>query len=475
MRRTVVAACAVCAVLFAVCPAATADDDSAVIEEFHGGTLSSTSTFSLGFFYGAGSRPGGLGAPVGTAAGGAEAITGNPAGLAFLDGSAVLIDILPPIGASLGDFVDLEERVSEEIDDALDEYDEGELDPVYPELSVDMGQPGGVVSGALALHTGRFVLGAAIEEPMSLGLDLVDTGMEALGHTVKDEGEGDVDIDMRLTADTAVDVALRVDRTTLGGGYRITDALSAGASVSFYRSKGEVAASLRGDGIINYGGTEYAFNDPNDPWHNALDQTVDGSYEGEAVGWTVGASWRPGRSLTVDAAYVVAPTIALDGEIVTVSNLPPAFEDGEIDADGISASQPTLTEPETEVEDARADIEFPSYIGGAVSIELGPALTTIEYRRYMGALAVAFDEYYEAVEASDGLGLEVDLGAMRFGAGVLRGTLVHDDGDERTEEDIILPLVNLGFGIGVIDGMRLETTALAVPMQAFRTSLVYEF
>jgi hypothetical protein len=461
--------------LLAVCPTAAADEDSAALDEFYGGTLSSASTISLGFFYGAGSSPGGLGAPIGTARPGADDITGNPAGLAFLDASAVLVDVLPPIGASLGDFVDLEERVAEEIDAALDDYNDGELEPTYPELSIDMGQPGGVVSGALALHTGRFVLGAAVEEPMSLGLDLVDTGLEALGHTVKDDGEGDVDIDMRLTADAAVDLSLRIDRTTLGGGYRIGEALSAGGSVSFYRSEGRVSASVLGGGIINYGGTEYAFNDPSDPWSNGLHQTIDGSYEGTGVGWTVGASWRPGPGIVVDAAYVMAPTLTLTGELVTVSNLPPAFEDGDLDPDGISASQPTYTESETEVENASATVSFPSYFGGAVTFETGPLLTTVEYRRYTGALSVAFEEYYEAFQATDGLGLEFDLGAARLGAGVLRGTLIHEDGEERTEEDVYVPLANLGFGIGIIDGMRIETTALAVPLQAFRTSLVYEF
>ncbi|MBD3368381.1 MAG: hypothetical protein GF405_09475, partial [Candidatus Eisenbacteria bacterium] len=403
------------------------------------------------------------------------AVTGNPAGLAFLDGSAVLVDVLPPVGASLGDFVDIEERVADEVDAALEEYEDGTLEPVYPELSVDLGQPGGVVSGALALHTGRLVFGAAIEEPMEIGLDLVNTGLEALGHTVKDDGEGDVDIDMRLTADAAVDLSLRIDRTTIGGGYRVSDELSAGASLSLYRSEGAVSGVLIGGGIINYGGTEYAFNDPNDPWSNDLDQTVSGSYEGDGVGWSVGASWRPSPGLTLDAAYVAAPAITMAGEVVTVSNLPPAFEDGELDPDGISASQPTYTESETEIENASATVEFPSYFGGAVSFRLGPALTTLEYRRYTGALAVRFDGSYEALEATDGLGLEIDLGAARIGAGVLRGILIHEDGDERDEEDILVPLANLGFGVGIVDGMRIETTALAVPLQAFRTSLVYEF
>ena len=474
MSRTVVAACAACAMLVAVCPTAAADE-SAEITEFLGGSLSSASTISLGFFYGAGSRPGGLGTPIGTVRAGADAITGNPAGLAFLTGNAVLIDILPPVGASLGDFVSIEERVADELDAALDDYENGELEPVYPELAVDVGQRGGVVSGALAFHTGRLVLGAAVEEPMSLGLDLVDTGLEALGHTVKDEGGSDVDIDMRLTADAAVDLSLRIDRTTLGGGYRLGDELSAGASVSFYRSEGALSATLIGGGIINYGGTEYAFNDSGDPWSNDLDQSIDASYEGTAAGWSLGASWRPNGNITIDAAWISAPTLTLQGEVVTVSNLPPAFDDGELDADGISASQPTYTESETEVENGEAVLGFPSYFGGAVTFRTGPVLTTVEYRRYTGSLSIAYDEYYEALEATDGLGLELDLGAARLGAGLIRGTLVHDDGEERTEEDILVPLANLGFGIGIVDGMRIETTALAVPLQAFRTSLVYEF
>jgi len=450
-------------------------DDSAVLEFLDGGALSTEFSVSLGFLYGAGSRADGLGTPVSTLRSGVGGVSGNPAGLAFLESGGIVLDVLPPLGVSPSSFIDVDARTAEGIDDAIEDIAADGLVPEYPSIDAVVGQRSGVVSGAFAIRLGPIVAGAAVDEPASIHLDFVETGIEAFAQTVKEEGGDDVDIAVRCLLDATANIRLEIDRVTLAAGTRVGDAFGLGASVSRYRAAGSVSGVVRADGIIDYGGQEYAFNDPSDPWPNRLDQSIEGSYEGDAIGWTAGATWRATDFLTLDVAYASGPEIRLDGSLTAIENTLPGLEDGEFDADAISASQPTLTETEETVEELPLTIAFPSYLGAAVSLRAGPVLTSIEYRRYDGAFSYDYDGRTEGIEVSDGLGLAVDFGAVWLGGGVLRGEIVGDDVEKDGTGEILAPVASCGFGIGLAENVTLESLVLALPLQVMRVSIGYSF
>ena len=105
-------------VLLATCyTTASADTDSQMLSFLDSGALSADVRVSLGFLYGAGCRPDGLGNPVSTVRGGRVSVCGNPAGLAFLESSGILIDVLPPLGASVSDLADLDTEAASMLDD----------------------------------------------------------------------------------------------------------------------------------------------------------------------------------------------------------------------------------------------------------------------------------------------------------------------------------------------------------------------
>jgi enamine deaminase RidA (YjgF/YER057c/UK114 family) len=278
-----------CAMLCALPVAVRAGGENGTIEILEGGSLSSGFRLSLGFLYGAGSRPDGLGAPVSTVRGGAASISGNPAGLAYITSNAVVMDILPPFGATASDFVDLDSVAADALDEAVDDFAAPGFDPTYPSLSTDVGQPGGVISGAIGFRTGRVVLGAAIEEPVAVALELVDTGIEAFGHTFKDEGDDLIDIQVRCMADAAADFAFDVSKTTIAAATQVRPDVAVGLSVSHVTARASLSGNVRGDGVVSYGGQEYAFNDPEDPWENELGMTTSGAFDGGGFGWNVEA------------------------------------------------------------------------------------------------------------------------------------------------------------------------------------------
>ncbi|MFH1501524.1 MAG: hypothetical protein ABIG03_00620 [Candidatus Eisenbacteria bacterium] len=475
MRRTVLSRALVCAIAVASCTAPSAADDGGTIEYFDGGSLRSDVRLSLGFLYGAGARPDGLGAPVSTVRSGIASTSGNPSGLSFIESSGLLIDALPPLGASVSDIANLESRARSMLDDALEDVAAVNLRPTYPTLEAFAGQQAGFISGAVALRFGQVVAGASIEEPMSLELSLVENGIEAFAGGVKDDGDDDVDIEMRGFADAACDLVFRVDRTTAAAGMKVASNVALGLSLSRYHARAAVDGMLRGDGVVDYGGQEYAFNDPSDLWENALGGSVAGSFGGDAYGWSVGASYRGLDWMTLDVLYVRVPRLTLAGRLTTIESMPEAATDGGLDLSEVSASQPTLTETTITVEDDPVGLLLPSYAGAAASFRLGPALTTLEYRLYSGTLGYEYQGHSEGVELGSGVGVEVGVGALWLGGGVIRGTLVGESASGDGSDDVWIPLANLGMGFGVGEHTSIDLLILALPLQVAKVSFAYEF
>jgi hypothetical protein len=452
------------------------DGSDGTIEMLEGGNLSSTFHMSLGFLYGAGSRPDGLGAPVSTVRGGLASISGNPAGLVYVPSTAVVLDVLPPFGIMASDFVDLDGVAADAFDEAARNFAAPGVDPTYPTVATELGQRGGVISGAVGFRTGRIVWGAAIEEPVSAAIELTDTGIEAFGQAAKEVGAELIDIQVSCTADAAADFAFNIRKTTVAAATEVRPNIAVGASVSRYSARAELSANVHGDGIVSYGDKEYAFNDPDDPWDNDLGMTSSGSYEGGGFGWNLGASWRPLEWLMVDASYTALPALTLNGSLTTVTHAIPGITDGELEVDSILESQPTLTEREKSVESDPLTLHFPSNAGLAVSCRAPFVLATLEYRVYSGSFGFEYQDSSEGVEVRSGVGVELDFGGVRIGGGVLSATMMGDSIEAGAAgENVLIPMANLGLGIAIGENMRVDTTVLAVPLQVFRLSLGYEF
>ncbi len=464
-------------VLFAACctHTASADTDSQMLSFLDAGSLSADVRISLGFLYGAGCRPDGLGNPVSTVRGELVSVCGNPAGLAFLEANGILIDVLPPLGASVSDLADLNTEAASMLDDALESVAGPDLELTYPEIDAMAGQRAGIVSGVFAARIGRVVIGGALEEPLSVGFDIAANAIEAFGETVKGEEGGDVDIAVRATLDATADLSMSVERSTIAAAIELTPKIGVGFSLNSYHASANLTSIAVGDGIIDYGGTEYAFNDPNDPWNNRLDQSASGSFAGTGLGWSAGASWRATNSLTFDVIYTTVPDVVLEGSVTIIENILPAISDDGFDASEVSASQPTFTEYSETVDDDPIHLHLPSHMGAAVSMRTGIVLTTLEYRHYDGMIGFAYQDHSEGVTFGDGVGLEFEIGGLRLGGGVITAELQGDSADSDGSNAILIPLANIGMGFELGGGMRMDTLFLALPLQVLRVSLSYQF
>ncbi len=475
MLRRIPNIVAAVAVLAAAPHLAHAQTRDGTLEYFDGGSIRSDVRLSLGFLYGAGAAPDGLGAPISTVHSGVASISGNPSGLAYLAAGGVLVDVLPPVGASVSDIADLEERAARSIDDAIEDVTAHGMIPDYPEVAAQAGQQAGLVSGALAFRVGPAVMGASLDEPMVLELELVGNGIETFAGGVKSDGSDDVDIDMRGFADVACDLSFAVDRVTGAVATDLGNGIGLGVSLSRYHASATVDGMLRGDGVVDYGGQEYVFNDPDDAWDNELGGSLRGSYEGDGLGWSIGASYRALGWVTLDALYSNVPRLSLSGSLVTIESMPPAVSDNGVDLDEVTASQPTYTETEVTVEDDDVMLNLPSYAGFAATFEVVGVDATLEYRRYSGALGFEHDGHVEGVDMANALGLELRYRGLSLGGGFITGTLVGESAEDADRTDVLIPLANVGMGFELGESASVDLLVLALPLQVARVSFSYEF
>jgi hypothetical protein len=462
------------AVVTFVFPSAVLADEGATLDIFEGGELTAGGYVSLGFLYGAGSRPDALGTPVSTVRSHVASVTGNPAGLAYLETGGVLIDVLPALSASITDYVDIDGQAEDMIDDALEGMASPTLTPVYPSIQATAGQQGRLVAGVAAFRLGPVVAGASLEEPVSISFGMVSTGVEGFAESVKDTGGTQIEIELRAMADAAADLSFEMRRTSFAAGGNVTPSIAFGASVQRYTGAASAVGVVRMDGTVSYAGQEFTFNDPSDPWHNDLGYSANGSYSGDATGWTAGLSWRATDWITVDAAYVKGPELTLSGELVTEENTLEAFSDDGLELGELSPTQPTLTAGEVTIEHDSVAFQLPSYLGATASFRTGFLLTTLEYRRYSNGLTFSYDNETRGVDLSDGVGVMLDAGIFRIGGGVVRATTVGTSEDHEPEE-MLLPMANVGIGFGIGDSLRLDSSILSASTEVLRISASYEF
>lgn len=458
--------------LAASCTLASADGEFGAFDIVEGGDITSTLDVSLAFLYGVGARPDGLGRSISTANPGPHSVSANPAALAFLARGGIVVDGLPPVSASVSEFYDIETSADEEMGSAMGAYGADDLQTTSPTVDALIGQGAGLASGAAALRFGPFVGGASIERSINIGLDAVGVDFEAYGEAVRQEGDHETIIEMSAVVDASMAFSFDVDRTTFALASSFFPTLGAGVSISRYAGTATITGAASAEGMMDYGGDVYYFNDPSAAWKNDLSKSVSGDFAGEAYGWTAGLSWRVSESTSLDVLYSRAPSIALDGELLTIDNVSPAFTDDGIDPYAISPDEPTLTETREKVETYPVRLELPSYAGAALSTALGPVRTVLEYRRYSGTLGFAFQDSWEGVELTDGAGVELEMGVFRMGGGIIRGTHV---GSEGGGEEVMIPLANAGLAIDIGTHFNIDALLLALPLQVLRVSVGYDF
>ncbi|MDI6807902.1 MAG: hypothetical protein QME66_02825 [Candidatus Eisenbacteria bacterium] len=459
-------------------------DSKDKITVFSGGKMDMDFSFSSSVLYGIGSTGNTFGGGIGTLSPGSAHASLNPAGLAFLRQAEGSVDCAPRLKPSLSmvsRFFDVQKRINEGVDSALTDLRTPETEVSYPEVGAAFGQEGGVYSGSVAFPLYGFGFGAALSEPFSLKMKFIETGMEVQFETEKTIGDETKPIGFKAMIDLNVLADVSVNVTSVSIGRSLLDNIGLGAGLSRYDGYAFFDGKARVDGLMSYSGQEFIFNNPNDDWHNDLNQSAWASFKGKAWGKKLGASYRMGNRLSLDALYEDLPDILLTGSMNVVENKVPALNteggDDILDPTKLDIAKLTLTEfIENRTSDSLS-IHLPSSFKIGSSIRLGFITTTVTYATYTGQFGYSFLGQTRGVEPKRSVGLGLDFSLLKLGAVVTWADEVRQgtDDDAGRKTNLLLPSASIGFGMPLRKGLRVDSTVLAVPAPLGRVSFSMSF
>jgi len=433
----------------------------------------------------------GSGGVWGWSAGMFDALRGNPAALGLLDKRSVVLEWVPGVLQNLQKWTDVDGRIRDEVDGLIRDYGTSESRVRYPSLIPELGFRSNLTEFGAVLpfrvSGRRFGIGFGISSPFVLDVRFVGTGMEA-GMDTEREIQGELKrVRMRTRAGLDFGLQLRMNRFRFGAGADIGKGLSAGVSAVRSHVQSSANVRVRLDGVVEISGTEYVYNDPDDPRidfrageQNDINQAFDADYSGSAWGFRFGAVQRLSGSVRLGLAVDLPSSIRLHGTDSLVSNRIPFIRigggkgggsvDDMIDASRIDLAQLTKTERVLKKNQYDPSLLLPKAIGVGIQWQRGAVRIALGYTKYSGVLGAVSGGKEKGVRLIQGMCLEADLKYVFF---VGSADVAETSGSGGRE--FLIPGVHIGFRIPLAASFRVEGTIGAEPIPALRLAGRYEF
>ncbi len=422
-----------------------------------------------GSLAGLGSSAGVLGESVVWRESDASSVSWNPAALGFLKRRSVVVDWIPGLQQNVQSFYDVDGIIEEEMDAILDEYGTVGSEVAYPSLTAEAGLGSSIGGFGVAipfiLADRSFGFGFAYAAPMSLALEVAGSGFEAgikSEQKIQDELKC---ITMRTWLDLVGDLGIRVSQYQCGIGADLGGGTAIGIALSRVRVRSVCRAYARIDGILEMSGSEYIYNDPNDPHidfasgeQNELSQSLYADYFGSGWGLKLGAVKKISRHLQIGLTVSVAPAFTFSGTDSSVNNTIPFIRaetngdtgiDEFIDPTRINLAKLTETTRIVKYNYFTPTLRMPD----AYSIGLlwggGKTSLALRYTKYDGefSLGVKRDEI-RGLQIKHGVGLGFDVYYAYLGASAFIGDeILPANGTGAPLVNLIVPRINLGFRI----------------------------
>ncbi|MDZ7379285.1 MAG: hypothetical protein ONB06_08055 [candidate division KSB1 bacterium] len=439
-------------------------------------------------------------APLGGIASGqsdASCLSWNPAGLAALPRTSVVLDYVPGLRQDMEPLLHLSSRLREQMDAVIEDYGAPNALVTYPQLAARVGlEPivGGVAVGLpLTIAGRRWGVGFGYREPFALRCTLLGTGVEVAIDS-EEELEGEMRrIRMRTWLDVTGEAEARVQELIIGFGTQVGPATRVGLAVTRLALHARCLGYAAVEGIVEMSGGEYVFNDPYDPRidfargeQNNLHQSLFADYSGLAWGARIGLLHRLNHRLHLGLAINLPYHLRLHGQDSTVNNRIPFIDleggvQGEvadmIDATKIDLSKLTLTERLSQHNAFAPVLRVPGSLHLGVLWGTQKRALSARVSFYSGRLTASLKNGEErGMRLRYGVGVGFDLRYFFIGLGTEVGDEVQPAGETRAPmQALVVPRLNLGGRVPVASGLWLACVVGVEPTPLVRLSGQYEF
>ncbi len=459
-----------------------AQEESKIVR-FEGGKIHTGFSLAGSLMSGFTGRASGLGGSISSF--GTEPSCGfwNAASLASAKKYALQVDYAPPIYFDPGRLVDFDSEIQSSTDDAIQSYRDPTLLPTYSKLGTTIMQPDLLTSAVIVVPLEEATLSAYFHRPLDLSVQAAISGFHTKIKTQLAVGEEKDDVFFNSYVDGNLDLRLSANVIGLAAGKRMNEKWAVGLSFERFdfliRSKGD----LRVDGTMLFGGKENTFNDPNDNWHNDLNQALDAEYLGSDWGWKLSASYAVQPNLRLDAVFSWAPNVTTAGYLDLINNSVPALNlggDGKdeiLDPSKLKLSQLTLTREVQNKTFPKLEIKLPKTLTLAAAYRLGWFAMHFSYGLGLSPLSLAYGPDEIGLTPAHSFKLGLDFKYIQSGLGLLILKKVAHGSENLGDSghSLLLPLFTLGTSSKVWQNYDLNFSLVVSPVPIFKMGIGYSF
>ncbi len=479
-RATIFVFCIFCAHTFA-------QDDSKILH-LNGGRIESSVRLTNNLYYGIGGKAAILGS-ISAFEPSAETAYWNPARLAACKAYFFSIDFVPSFGVNIGRFVDINGEIQSSTDSAILDYKAPETEISYTNLSTIAHQSDQISSALFVFPIQKATFAVYYHRPFDVNLNAVFSDISAQINTklsLSDEQE-----DIFFNSFIAGPLALKfgLDKVGFAGSYQISPKFSMG--ISLQRNSGHIFANgaANVEGAMLFGGKENTFNDPNDNWHNDLNQAIKTEYKGSALASQVDAAYDVRPNFQLNLVYNWSQKIVTNGYMDLTNNAVPALnldvlgedetdEEAEIlDASKLKLSQLTLTKSVENETWNQLTLKMPSTLKLGMAYQINWFALHLNYSHGFSPIAFQYGDAEFGLSTDNLFRLGLDFKYVQLGMGIGTGNTITKGSKHFDEEQssVYLPLFSLGssFNISKMYSMNLMLVSTSTPI--LRTTFNVKF
>ena len=461
--------------------------DSRIIR-FDGGKIDLNFAMTGGLFSGIGGSSAGVGASIASfAPAGADGFW-NPALLSSLNRFEFQIDAIPPINLSLDTFLDMPAEVQASTDNAIKDYKDASLVPTYSRIYSKIAQQDQLNAAVFTVPHRFATFSIYFVRPFEMDFRSKVSGIQAKILTTLSVSEGDDEVFLNSYVDGHLSLALGVNTIGLAAGKRINDLFDVGLAIERYDARLRSKGLFNVDGTMLFGGKENTFNDPNDAWHNDLNQFIDATYRGSDWGWKLGGSYSINPDFQVSGVFIWAPDITNRGSMKLINNTIPALnidlmgQQGEqeqdiLDPEKLKLSQLTLTREVDNKVYPSLQMRLPKILRIGAAYRVNWFAVHFSYSMGFSPLSFVYGKDEIGVKPAHTflLGFNLKYVQMGLGLSVLKKVA---KGSENLGEDgltSILPLFTIGSQAQIGEAMNFYFSLLSLPLPCVKISFGYKF
>jgi hypothetical protein len=253
-------------------------------------------------------------------------IWNNPASFVSFEQTYVNFSFIPGFKIDPADHIDIPGEIQTTVDDALVDYRTNSTMVEYPKLNTKFGQSGGLYGFQIAIpfsfHDRKSVVSLKVGQPILIDLDVVNDGLVTLIETSKDIGDQDMLIHMKMDMQLQTKLSLKSTDYTLTFANKLNDNIALGLEIGNTQINTYINDKIVTNGIMEISGSEYAFNDPNDPHinfeegqTNTLDQSLFVDFIGNSWKVHFGGLYKVSKSFVIGMDYNYQSTAVIKGDM----------------------------------------------------------------------------------------------------------------------------------------------------------------